>query len=41
MVTEKGVEVIPSMCILTIKKDETESPIHAKSGIVVLGNLEK
>ena len=38
---EKGApRAIPSMCVLTIKKDENLLPIRAKSRIVVLGNHE-
>jgi hypothetical protein len=38
---EKGApQAIPTMCILTIKKDEMMHPIHAKSRIVVLENHE-
>ncbi len=38
---EKGApRAIPTMCILTIKKDEMMNPHHAKSCIVVLGNHE-
>jgi hypothetical protein len=29
---------IPTMCVLTIKKDENLCPLHVKSLIVVLGN---
>ena len=37
----KGVpKAIPTMCVLTIKKDEMLNPIRAKSHIVVLGNHE-
>jgi hypothetical protein len=36
---EKGApRAIPTMCILTIKKDEQLRPLYAKSQIVVLGN---
>jgi hypothetical protein len=36
---EKGVpKAIPTMCVLTIKKDENLLPLQAKSRIVVLGN---
>jgi hypothetical protein len=36
---EKGVpKAIPTMCVLTIKKDENLLPFRAKSRIVVLGN---
>jgi len=31
---------IPTMCVLTIKKDENLLPLRAKSRIVVLGNHE-
>mmetsp|Transcript_44336 Transcript_44336/g.94374 ORF Transcript_44336/g.94374 Transcript_44336/m.94374 type:complete len:151 (-) Transcript_44336:89-541(-) len=31
---------IPTMCVLTIKKDENMMPLRAKSRIVVLGNHE-
>ena len=31
---------IPTMCVLTVKKDENLNPDRAKSRIVVLGNLE-
>jgi hypothetical protein len=35
----KGVpKVIPTMCVLSIKKDEMLNPLRAKSRIVVLGN---
>ena len=38
---EKGApKAIPTMCVLTIKKDENLCPLHAKSRIVVLGNHE-
>ena len=38
---EKGApKAIPSMCVLTVKKDENLLPLRAKSRIVVLGNLE-
>jgi hypothetical protein len=38
---EKGVpKAIPTMCVLTIKKDENLLPLRAKSWIVVLGNHE-
>jgi len=38
---EKGApRAIPSMCVLTIKKDENMLPVRAKSRIVVLGNHE-
>ena len=38
---EKGApRAIPSMCVLTIKKDESMLPVRAKSRIVVLGNHE-
>eukprot|EP01082_Thalassiosira_pseudonana_P004932 g4059.t1 g4059 contig15:252416-253129(-) len=38
---EKGApKAIPTMCVLTIKKDENLMPLRAKSRIVVLGNLE-
>ena len=38
---EKGApRAIPTMCILTIKKDEQLRPLRAKSRIVVLGNHE-
>ncbi len=38
---EKGVpKAIPTMCILTIKKDENLLPLRAKSRIVLLGNHE-
>jgi hypothetical protein len=38
---EKGApKTIPTMCILTIKKDEHLMPLRAKSRIVVLGNCE-
>jgi len=33
-------KAIPTMCILTIKKDENLLPLRAKSRIVVLGNHE-
>jgi hypothetical protein len=37
----KGVpKAIPTMCVLTIKKDEMLNPLRAKSHIVVLGNHE-
>ena len=37
----KGVpKAIPSMCVMTIKRDEHLAPDRAKSRIVVLGNLE-
>jgi hypothetical protein len=38
---EKGApRAIPTMCVLTIKKDEQLHPLRAKSRIVVLGNHE-
>ena len=38
---EKGApRAIPTMCVLTIKKDEHLMPLRAKSRIVVLGNRE-
>jgi hypothetical protein len=38
---EKGApKAIPTMCVLTIKKDEHLMPLCAKSRIVVLGNRE-
>ncbi len=38
---EKGApRAIPTMCVLTIKKDENLMPLRAKSRIVVLGNRE-
>ena len=38
---EKGApKAIPTMCVLTIKKDENLCPLRAKSRIVVLGNHE-
>jgi hypothetical protein len=38
---EKGApRAIPTMCVLTIKKDENLLPVRAKSRIVVLGNHE-
>ncbi len=38
---EKGApKAIPTMCVLTIKKDEQLRPLRAKSRIVVLGNHE-
>ena len=38
---EKGApRAIPTMCVLTIKKDENLRPLRAKSRIVVLGNHE-
>jgi hypothetical protein len=33
-------KALPTMCVLTIKKDENLLPLHAKSRIVVLGNHE-
>ena len=33
-------KAIPSMCVMTIKRDENMAPVRAKSLIVVLGNLE-
>jgi hypothetical protein len=33
-------KAIPTMCVLTIKVDEWNRPVRAKSRIVVLGNLE-
>jgi hypothetical protein len=39
---KKGVpKAIPTMCVLTIKKDEQLLPLCAKSRIVALGNLEE
>jgi hypothetical protein len=32
-------KAIPMMCILTVKTDENNRPVCAKSRIVVLGNL--
>jgi hypothetical protein len=38
---EKGApKAIPTMCVLTIKKDEHLMPLRAKSRVVVLGNCE-
>jgi hypothetical protein len=38
---EKGApKAIPTMCVLTIKKDEHLMPLRAKSRIIVLGNRE-
>jgi hypothetical protein len=38
---EKGApQAIPTMCVLTIKKDENLLPLQAKSCIIVLGNHE-
>jgi hypothetical protein len=38
---EKGApKAIPTMCVLTIKKDERLMPLRAKSRIVVFGNHE-
>ncbi len=38
---EKGApKAIPTMCVLTIKKDEHLMPLRAKSRITVLGNCE-
>jgi hypothetical protein len=38
----KGVpKAIPTMCVLSIKKDENLNPLRAKSRIVVLGNHEE
>jgi hypothetical protein len=38
---EKGApKAIPTMCVLTIKKDENLCPLRAKSRIVLLGNHE-
>jgi hypothetical protein len=34
-------KAIPTMCVLTIKKDEQLLPLQAKSWIVALGNLEE
>ena len=34
-------KAIPTMCVLTINKDENLLPLHAKSRIVALGNLEE
>ena len=33
-------KAIPSMCVLTIKRDKNTNPDRAKAHIVVLGNLE-
>jgi hypothetical protein len=33
-------KAIPTMCVLTVKTDENNRPVCAKSRIVVLGNLE-
>ena len=33
-------KAIPSMCLMTIKREENMTPDHAKSRIVVLGNLK-
>jgi hypothetical protein len=39
---EKGAsKAIPTICVLTIKKDEQLLPLWAKSCIVVLGNHER
>jgi len=38
---ERGApKAIPTMCVLTVKRDESMMPVHAKSRIVVLGNHE-
>jgi hypothetical protein len=38
---EKGApKAIPTMCVLTIKKDEHLMPLRAKSCVVVLGNRD-
>jgi hypothetical protein len=38
---EKGApKAIPTMCVLTVKRDENLNPLRAKSWIVVLGNHE-
>ena len=38
---EKGApKAIPTMCVLTVKRDESMMPVRAKSRIVVLGNHE-
>ena len=34
-------KAIPTMCVLTVKTDENNKPVRAKSRIVVLGNLEE
>ena len=34
-------KAIPTMCVLTIKKNEQLLPLQAKSWIVALGNLEE
>jgi hypothetical protein len=34
-------QVIPSMCVQTVKKNETGNPVRAKSRIVALGNHEE
>lgn len=36
-----GPKALPSMCVLTIKRDENLLPLRAKSRIVVLGNHEE
>ena len=37
----KGVpKAIPTMCVMSIKRDEHLAPDRAKSRIVVIGNLE-
>ena len=36
-----GPQALPSMCVLTIKRDENLMPLRAKSRIVVLGNHEE
>ena len=33
-------KAIPSMCVMTIKRDKNVAPDRTKSRIVVLGNLE-
>jgi hypothetical protein len=38
---EKGApKAIPTMCVLTVKRDENLNPLQAKSQMVILGNHE-
>ena len=39
--TKNAPKAIPTMCVLTVKKDENLDPDRAKSRIVVLGNLDE
>jgi hypothetical protein len=36
----QSIQIIPTMCVQTIKKDEVDAPDRAKSRIVAIGNLK-